>query len=291
MSLSPVQRLRRFNRAVTTETGLLDQSFLGRGRPLAAARVINAIGPSGCAVSTIRKRLDLDPAFLSRLLAQLEEEKLIGLIDDPHDKRKKTALLTEHGRAEYEAYEKLSNQRAERILARHSSPEALLAALDLVASAFARDHIEITEIDPTHPYAVSCVTQYFTELAARFPQGFDPAKAAAAGPQDMTPPRGAFFVALSDGLPLGCVGLKHTTSAYSEVKRLWVAPAARGLGLAKDLMRAVEDHARAADIRLLRLDTNSALPEAARLYDRLGWTRIARFNDDPYPDIFFEKRL
>ncbi len=42
---------------------------------------------------------------------------------------------------------------------------------------------------------------------------------------------------------------------------------------------------------LLRLDTNSALPEAAGALSRTGWTEIARFNDDPYPDLFFEKRL
>jgi len=46
-----------------------------------------------------------------------------------------------------------------------------------------------------------------------------------------------------------------------------------------------------ADVAVLRLDTNSALPEASRLYHSSGWTEIARFNDDPYPDTFFEKRL
>ena len=42
---------------------------------------------------------------------------------------------------------------------------------------------------------------------------------------------------------------------------------------------------------LLRLDTNTALPEALALYRRLGWSEIDRFNDDPYPDAFFEKHL
>jgi hypothetical protein len=42
---------------------------------------------------------------------------------------------------------------------------------------------------------------------------------------------------------------------------------------------------------VLRLDTNSALPEARKLYRSTGWREIARFNDDPYPDLFFEKRL
>jgi hypothetical protein len=47
----------------------------------------------------------------------------------------------------------------------------------------------------------------------------------------------------------------------------------------------------ARGIALLRLDTNSALAEAGQLYRRTGWTEIPRFNDDPYPDLFFEKHL
>ena len=50
-------------------------------------------------------------------------------------------------------------------------------------------------------------------------------------------------------------------------------------------------HARGLGMGLLRLDTNTALPEALALYRRLGWSEIDRFNDDPYPDAFFEKHL
>ena len=52
-----------------------------------------------------------------------------------------------------------------------------------------------------------------------------------------------------------------------------------------------ESAARELGIALLRLDTNSALAEAGQLYRRTGWTEIPRFNDDPYPDLFFEKHL
>jgi hypothetical protein len=56
-------------------------------------------------------------------------------------------------------------------------------------------------------------------------------------------------------------------------------------------MTAAENIARELSIKLLRLDTNSALPEATRLCRGTGWSEIDRFNDDPYPDTFFEKRL
>ncbi|WP_417263889.1 GNAT family N-acetyltransferase [Celeribacter sp.] len=291
MPLNPVSRIRRFNRAVTTETGALDQSFLGRGRPLGAARVMNAIGPAGRAISDIRAFLDLDTGLLSRLLRSLEDEGLIDVAEDRKDKRRRFAVLTPEGHREYEAYEALSNGRAQALLDRHPHPEQLLAAMDLIASALGRDRIEIVERDPHSAPAIFCLESYYAELAARFAMGFDPAKAARLDSDDMRPPRGVFLVALSDGLPSGCVGLKGTDKGYAEIKRLWVAPSARGLGLAKRLMTKSESHARTMGVTTLRLDTNSALPEAAGLYQRSGWSEIERFNDDPYPDLFFEKRV
>jgi len=77
----------------------------------------------------------------------------------------------------------------------------------------------------------------------------------------------------------------------AEVKRMWIAPAARGQGLARRMMATAEDAARGLGIKTLRLDTNRKLFEAVKMYENTGWREIARFNDDPYPDIFFEKAL
>ena len=96
---------------------------------------------------------------------------------------------------------------------------------------------------------------------------------------------------MSDGLPIGCVGLKGTGSEMAEIKRLWVTPPARGLGVGRRLMDAAENAARQLSIKTLQLDTNRALPEALQLYRSTGWSEIDRFNDDPYPDFFFEKHL
>lgn len=56
-------------------------------------------------------------------------------------------------------------------------------------------------------------------------------------------------------------------------------------------MQDLEELADALSITTLRLDTNRALPKALQLYRRSGWTEIERFNDDPYADFFFEKKL
>jgi len=289
--LDPISRVRRFNRAVTSEVGALDTSFLGRGRPLGAARVLNAIGHGRGDVAELRDYLGLDSGLMSRLLRSLEDEGLVTTMPHPDDARRRIAKLTRSGRHEFNAYEALSNAQAEDLLARHSRPELLLAAMDMIASAFGRSRISIGEVDPRGDEARYCLGEYYGELARRFTGGFDVSLSRDPDATDMMRPRGAFFVATSDGLPLGCVGLKGDGSALAEIKRLWVAPSARGLGLARRLMDAAETAARSLSVKLLRLDTNSALPEASRLYRSSGWTEIARFNDDPYPDLFFEKQL
>ena len=291
MSLDPIARIRRFNRAVTRETGVLDQSFLGRGRPLGTARVIHAIGPEGRDLDSIRAYLNLDKTLLSRTLRGLQDEGLVTLAPHPEDARRRIATLTEAGLAEYHAYNTLSDQQAHALLARHPKPETLLAAMDLVASVLTAQTITLEECDPQSRDAIYCLEEYYAELGRRFDTGFDVNLSADPEATDMMPPRGSFLVATSDGLPLGCVGLKGTDKGYAEIKRLWVSPASRGLGLARRLMDAAEDKARSLGITTLRLDTNAALPEAIRLYETTGWHQIERFNDDPYPTHFFEKHL
>ena len=291
MSFDAIARVRRFNRAVTSEVGALDTSFLGRGRPLGAARVLNAIGHGRGDVGELRDYLSLDSGLMSRLLRGLEEEGLVETVPQAGDARRRIARLTKAGEAEFEAYETISDAQAAALLKRDPRAESLLAAMDRVAVALGRARITIEEQDPRGPAARFCLERYYAELARRFEQGFDVARSRDPDAADMMRPRGAFLVAMLDGGPLGCVGLKGQGGAAGEIKRLWVAEAARGFGLARLLMQAAENAAREIGIGVLRLDTNRALPEARRLYETSGWTEIPRFNDDPYPDAFFEKRL
>jgi len=289
--LDPVSRVRRFNRAVTSAVGALDTSFLGRGRPLGAARVLNAIGHGRSDVAEIRDYLGLDSGLMSRLLRSLEDEGLVETTTHEDDARRRVATLTRAGRREFAAYEALSNTQAEGFLAQHSQREALLAAMDLIASVLTRERVALDEMDPRSEEARYCLREYYSELGRRFKQGFDVSLSRDPDAKDMRRPRGTFVVAMSDTLPLGCVGLKGTDHGYAEIKRLWVAPAARGLRLGRRMMDAAENAARDLGIALLRLDTNSALAEAGQLYRTTGWREIPRFNDDPYPDLFFEKHI
>ncbi len=291
MNVNPVSRFRRFARAVTREVGALDTSFLGRGRPLGSARVINAIGSGRSDVAELRAYLGLDSGLMSRLLRSLEEEGLIHTTPHPEDARRRIAALTAAGTTEFRAYEALSDTRAAFFIDRAPNRDALLDAMDLIASAFGRDGVAIDEIDPASEAARYCLERYYSELDARFPNGFEVARSCDPDAKAMIRPRGAFFVAMSDGLPVGCVALKGEDGRHAEIKRLWVDRNARGLGLARRLMAVAEGAARELAIDVLRLDTNSALPEAERFYRAAGWTQIDRYNANPYAEVFFEKRF
>jgi GNAT superfamily N-acetyltransferase len=77
----------------------------------------------------------------------------------------------------------------------------------------------------------------------------------------------------------------------AEIKRVWTAPSARGIGIARRMLRALEAAAREAGIKALRLDTNRALTESHALYHSEGYREVARFNDNPYAHHWFEKRI
>jgi GNAT superfamily N-acetyltransferase len=135
------------------------------------------------------------------------------------------------------------------------------------------------------------VQAYVEELSERFEGGFDPALSISAADGELTPPAGLFLVATLYSKPVGCGALKFHHSAPAEVKRMWVSPAVRGLGLGRRLLAELEAHAAAQGVRTLRLETNRALGEAISLYQTAGYREVAPFNDEPYAHHWFEKAL
>ncbi|GAB0119316.1 GNAT family N-acetyltransferase [Acidisoma sp. 7E03] len=106
-------------------------------------------------------------------------------------------------------------------------------------------------------------------------------------------PEVSFFVAKEDEAILGCGALKRMDATYGEVKSLFVDPAARGRGLARALLAAIEGEARAQGLALLRLETGIRQPEAIGLYEATGFRPIGPFGayaPDPL-SLFMEKTL
>ena len=151
--------------------------------------------------------------------------------------------------------------------------------------------VRISSEPPDSADARWCLEHYFRELAGRFETGFDPAKSISADPDELIPPAGVFVIARSDGRPVGCGALKVERERVGQLKRMWVSPEVRGLGLGRRLLEALEAHAREFGLRTLRLETNRALDEAQALYRRCGYREVAPFNDEPYAHHWFEKKL
>ena len=151
------------------------------------------------------------------------------------------------------------------------------------------DGLRIDEEPPTTADARYCLSRYFDELQRRFDAGFDAADATA-GLDEFLPPHGAFLVIRQDGEPVACGGIRPFDGA-AYIKRMWVSPNARGLGLGKRLLRALEAKARSLGYRKVCLETNKALTEAQRLYRSSGYREVTPFNDEPYAHHWFDKRL
>jgi GNAT superfamily N-acetyltransferase len=151
--------------------------------------------------------------------------------------------------------------------------------------------VELRTVDPEHPDARYCLAEYVAELNRRSERGFDPSVGATALPHEVRPPAGRFFVAYLDGEAIGCGAVKHHAGAPSELKRMWIAPSARGLGLGRRLLEELETCARASGARVARIETSAVLTEALALYRSAGWVEVPPFNDEPFADHWFEKAL
>jgi ribosomal protein S18 acetylase RimI-like enzyme len=109
--------------------------------------------------------------------------------------------------------------------------------------------------------------------------------------EDLEPPNGLFVVAVQDGSPVGCAGLRLLPGALGEVTRVHVAPAARRRGLGTRLMCELERLAREHGRTTLRLDTRSDLVEARRLDARLGYRAAPAFDAGPHAEHWLAKTL
>jgi DNA-binding MarR family transcriptional regulator len=293
MAAAMVDQVRRFNRVVTQRVGALDDRFLGRDRPLGEARVLWEIGPDGCEVRQLRSRLGLDSGYLSRLLRSLEAARLVDVTPSERDRRIRMARLTAAGRREHAALDRRANDHAQSLLAALSSRqrELLVAAMREVERLLAAASVDIWPVDPESPDAKRCLARYVAELNRRSERGFDPSVGATAEPHEVRPPAGQFFVVYRDGEAIGCGAVKHHGGAPAEIKRMWVAPNARGLGLGRRLLETLEACALAGGARVARIETSAALPEAVALYRSAGWAEVPPFNDEPFADHWFEKTL
>jgi DNA-binding MarR family transcriptional regulator len=272
-----VEQVRSFNRTVTERVGALQDAYLGRGRPLGANRVLWEIG-DGTDLRSLRATLNLDSGYLSRLIGALQREGLVQTAPGA-DKRVREVTLTASGRQERALLDERSDALARDLLAPLSAAQRskLLEAMATVERLLTAGLVEIAVEDPESAGARYCLAEYYKELDARFEGGFDLG-------QSLPIDDATFLVARLRGEPVGCGAIKL---ADSYIKRMWISPAARGLGLGRRMLHELEQLSRTP---LVRLETNKNLHEAIHLYRASGYEEVPPFNAEPYAHHWFEKR-
>ena len=288
-----VGHVRHFNRTVAQRIGALSDNFLARHRPMAEARLLWEIGTDGCEVRTLRNRLGLDSGHASRLLRSLEADGMARVEPSAADRRLRVARLTRAGLREWAEIDRRSDEFAASMLdgLDERDRERLVDSMRTVQRLLTAAAVDIRDVDAAGADARQCVRAYVAELNERWEAGFDPSAGVTAEPHELTPPAGCFVVAYLDGEPVGCGGVKHLPGGPSDIKRMWVSPTARGLGLGRRLLAELEQRARDSGATVARLETNRVLVEAIALYRSAGYREVPAFNDEPFAHHWFEKPL
>jgi GNAT superfamily N-acetyltransferase len=227
------------------------------------------------------------------LLGALVAAGLVTLGSNDSDRRVRMARLTPQGLTERSVLDERSDALAESLLAslRSEQRERLCTAMGEVERLISAATVAIAPIDPSDPQAQQCLRAYFTELNRRFDTGFDPSLSISADDDELRPPAGLLVLARLRGKPIGCGALKFINGQGADVKRMWVAESARGLGVGRRILTELEQCAAASGVRTLRLETNRTLVEAVSLYRAAGYAEVPAFSDEPYAHHWFEKHI
>jgi GNAT superfamily N-acetyltransferase len=150
--------------------------------------------------------------------------------------------------------------------------------------------IDIQPGNVVSPEAMQLIRALSEELSIRYEEddgggNFDPA--------DVQQPRSVFVMARLHGEAVGCGALRPMTHEIAEIKRMYVAPRARGLGIGRLILGELEEHGRRFRYRAIWLETGTRQPEAMRLYESAGYLRIpnyGQYRDHPL-SVCYEKKL
>ncbi|GAA1620023.1 bifunctional helix-turn-helix transcriptional regulator/GNAT family N-acetyltransferase [Actinoplanes couchii] len=284
MTADAIDRIRDFNRFYTQRIGLLTDHYLGQDRPLGPARLLGEIGEQAT-VRELRTRLGLDSGYLSRLLRTLEDQLLVRVGPHPSDARSRIVTPTPAGRAERAALDDRSRAGIAGLIdgLTPTQQSELVAAQDTVRRLLRLAAVPITPVPADDAETWECLRAYAAELAGRFPEGYDETTLTPAAAID-----GALLLARPAA---GCGAWVRLEPGMAEIRHLWVAPHARGIGLGRRLLAALEADAASHGVTIVRLGTHAALTEAAGLYLTSGYHEINGYSASPYNQICFEKDL
>jgi len=299
-----IQAIRHFNRYYTNKLGLLSRQHFVTGFTLTEARVLLEISRRGeHAQSGLCADLAIDMGYLNRVIKRLAALGLVATRRDPRDGRILILELTSAGRSALEEINAASDSRTADLLAPLSDEEAqsLVNHLNAAERILERRSANPPLIEPAAgAFDVATARVLMREYAAFLGedlsfQGFE--KELAGLPGKYAPPSGALLLArVPSGTggtePAGCVALRKLSPGVCEMKRMFVRPEYRGLGIGRLLAERIIREALRLGYRTMRLDTLERLSGAVSLYRSLGFAQIPPYCRNPLPGVmFWEKKL
>jgi DNA-binding MarR family transcriptional regulator/N-acetylglutamate synthase-like GNAT family acetyltransferase len=278
-----IAAVRAFSRFYTRRLGTLAEGLLDTPYSLTESRVLFELAlAERTDMADLRRRLDLDSGYLSRLLAKFDAAGLVRREVSPLDGRRQTIALTAAGRRVFKTLDARSTKQVGEMLA--ALPEerqaALVAAMKLVMQALGGpQRVPVVVLRALRPGDLGWAVQRHGELYARehgFDQGFEALVARiAADYVDRFDGTGeSAWIAELDGERAGCVLCVRKDAGTAQLRILLVEPWARGHGIGARLVDECVRFARSAGYRRIALWTNDVLASARRIYEAAGFELV-----------------
>jgi DNA-binding MarR family transcriptional regulator/GNAT superfamily N-acetyltransferase len=280
-----VTAVRRFNRSYTQKIGVLGERLLDSPFSLTEARILYELAHrERPTASELCRELDLDPGYLSRILAGFRRRGLILRAASETDRRQIHLSLSDAGRAAFAPLDRRSRDEIAALLTRLLEPgqRRLIAAMAeierLLAPASAPREPYL--LRPPVPGDIGWVISRHGALYAQ-EYGFDwrfealVAEIAAKFVAEFEPRRECCWIAERDGEPVGSVFLVKESEQIAKLRLLLVEPAARGLGIGARLIAEAVRFARRSGYRKITLWTQSLLVAARHIYETAGFRLVA----------------
>jgi DNA-binding MarR family transcriptional regulator/N-acetylglutamate synthase-like GNAT family acetyltransferase len=280
-----VAAVRRFNRFYTRQLGLLDRSLLNSGFSLVEARILYELAHrDSLTAADLRRQLDVDAGYLSRLLKKLERHGLLSRSKSPLDGRASLLSLTPAGRAVFEPLDAASQQQVAGMIAslRQDDTEDLVRSMRtmervLERRAPAADAVTFRPLQVgdigwiAHRQGLLYSREYgwdgnFEALVARIAADFV---------TSFDPERERCWVAEWEGEVVGSAFLVKQSDEVAKLRLLYVEPAARHIGIGRRLVAGCISFAKEKGYRKLVLWTNDVLVSARHIYQAEGFRLVA----------------
>ena len=276
-----VAAVRAFNRFYTNMIGLLRGKYLDTPYSLTEARLLFELAQRDASeVADLRRAVDIDPGYLSRILTRFEADGLITRRRSAADARRQVIRLTRTGRSAVARLDARSARQTCDMLAgvRDDDKRRLLDAMHVITDV-------LTESPKPRGYLLRApqpgdlgwvVQRNAAVYAQEF--GWDAsyealvARIVADYVEHRAPEAEAAWIAEVDGTPAGCVFCVRENATTARLRLLLVEPWARGLGIGSRLVEEVLRFARRAGYSSITLWTNDVLADARRIYQRAGFT-------------------